>query len=477
LNFEACDWETVVSLNGKQLGGHKGGYDSFTFDITKSLNATGEQELRVEVTDPSDSGDQPSGKQMIQPRLPFFSACSGIWQSVWIEPVPMTSIESLKLVPDIDRGVLEIAAEIHGSESNEVVEAIALAGDGEVSHASASGGQQFALAIPNAKLWSPDDPFLYGLKVTLSRGNEKLDTVTSYFGMRKISIAKDEHGFPRLMLNNRRLFQIGPLDQGYWPEGIYTAPTDEALRFDIETMRRLGFNMCRKHVKIEPERWYYWCDQLGLLVWQDMPNGGGEPRTSKAAPRSPESARQFEEEMKRMVLSRGNHPCIVVWTAFNQGWGQYDTERIVNLIKSWDSSRLVIDASGWNDVGAGDIRSLHLYPGPAEPEHDGKRACVIGECGALGLYVPRHMWFRTGFRNVTMYHNADDLTMGYLALMSRIQEMAEHQGLSGAVITQLTDVESEPDGFMTYDRKVLKIPVETVKQANEKLIRAGSESN
>jgi hypothetical protein len=315
------------------------------------------------------------------------------------------------------------------------------------------------------------------LKVTLLREGQKADEVSSYFGMRKISVAKDENGFPRLMLNNKRLFQLGPLDQGYWPDGLYTAPSDEALRYDIEVMKQLGFNMCRKHVKIEPERWYYWCDKLGLLVWQDMPNGDRPASAQqKEIKRQPESARQFEEELKRMILGRGNHPCIVMWIPFNQGWGQYDTARISALVKQLDPSRLVISASGWHDLGVGDVRALHQYPGPATPVHDGVRPCVLGECGAFALAITNHISGPMGHWNATPMRTADELTERYLSLLSQIQLSAEKKGLSGAVVTQLTDVETEDDGFLTYDRAVIKMPVDKIREANERAIRAGSHS-
>lgn len=474
LHFEAVDWETKVWLNEKEQGTHRGGYDRFSFDITDALKSDGEQELIVSVLDPTDGGYQPRGKQVLHPRDLYYTSCSGIWQTVWLEPVPTTSIESLKVVPDIDAGVLKLVTVAQGETNGVTMEAVALDGTAIVGQGRGSAGQVFQIAIPNSKLWSPSAPFLYDLKVTLMRAGEKVDEVCSYFGMRQIAVAKDESGFPRLVLNHKRLFQLGPLDQGYWPDGIYTAPTDEALRWDIENMKQLGFNMCRKHMKIEPERWYYWCDKLGLLVWQDMPSGD-RPSSfqQKEIQRRPESARQFETELKQMILGRGNHPCIVIWIPFNQGWGQYDTARIVGLIKELDPSRLVIDASGWYDFAVGDVRSLHRYPGPMTPEQDGKRPCVLGECGALGLNLPQHAW-RPAFStwNLTYYNTVEALTTGYETLMSKVQSLVEKNGLSGVVVTEWTDVETQVDGFMTYDREVNKIPKEKVRAINEKVINA-----
>src|ERR1700733_11038668 len=460
LHFEAVDWETTVWVNGQQVGIHRGGYDRFSFDITDALNPDGDQTLTVSVTDPTDTGFQPTGKQMLYPHPPFFSASSGIWQAVWLEPVPATHIESLKMVPDIDKGVLQLTTFVDGTDTNGyTVEATVLNGQKEVGHTTGRVDEAFDLPVPDAKLWSPDHPFLYDLKVTLRHNGRALDLVSSYFGMRKISLAKDTNGYPRLMLNNHQLFELGALDQGYWPDGIYTAPSDDALRYDIEVMKELGFNLCRMHVKVEADRWYYWCDKLGLLVWQDMPNGDrpAGPKETEIQ-RQPASAQEFEEELGRMIVGRGNHPCIVMWIAFNQGWGQYDTVRIADLIKKLDPSRLVIDPTGWYDKGVGDVRSLHAYPGPAEPEHDGRRACVDGECGGLGLAVPGHIWKTLGYDNITYFQTPAALALGYTSLTSKIQNLADKKGLSGAVITELTDVETELAGFMTYDREVIKMP-------------------
>jgi beta-galactosidase/beta-glucuronidase len=473
LHFEAVNWETRTWINGLEKETHKGGYDRFTFDITDALKPEGDQELTVSVSNPAETGFEPRGKQMLNPHAPFYSAASGIWQTVWLEPVPASSIESLKLVPDVDAGTLEVTVFGRGEMSGVTAEVVALDNGREVARVAGQTGEKLELIVPNAKLWSPSAPFLYDLKVTLMRSGERIDEVSSYFGMRKISVAKGPGGFPQLMLNNQRLFQLGPLDQGYWPDGIYTAPTDGAMRNDIEVMKRLGFNMCRKHVKIEPERWYYWCDKLGLLVWQDMPNGDRPASLpQKEIQRQPESARQFEVELRRMIDGRGNHPCIVMWIAFNQGWGQYDTARITSMIKKLDPSRLVIGASGWHDMGVGDVRSLHQYPGPSTPVQDGRRACVQGECGGLGLVVRYHLWGNKGFWDTIYFENAVTLTRGYDGLMSQIQTFEEKNGLAGAVITQLTDVETDLNGFMTYDRAVIKMPEDRIREINERVINA-----
>jgi Glycosyl hydrolases family 2, sugar binding domain/Glycosyl hydrolases family 2/Glycosyl hydrolases family 2, TIM barrel domain len=474
LNFEAVNWEARVWVNGREMGIHRGGYDRFSFDITDALKQVGTQELLISIFDPVDAGYQPRGKQQQHPRDIFYTASSGIWQTVWLEPVAQTSIESLKLVPDIDAELLKVSVIGRGETNGLSAEVTAWDGTNEVGRAAGQIGDKIRVPVRNPKLWSPDSPFLYDLKVTLLRDGKKLDEVSSYFGMRQIAVAKDESGFPRLMLNHRRVFELGPLDQGYWPDGLYTAPSDDALRSDIEEMKRLGFNMCRKHVKIEPERWYYWCDQLGLMVWQDMPSGD-KPASSQhpEIQRLPESAKEFETELKEMIIERGNNPSIVVWIPFNQGWGQYDTVRITHLVKELDPSRLVIDASGWFDMGVGDVRSLHKYFGTAMPEYDGKRACVIGECGAFGLGIPGHMW-RPGISNwnLTKFDTREALTDGYETLMAKIENLEESRGLSGAVITEWSDVETSCDGFVTYDRDEVKMPEARISAANKKVLEA-----
>jgi hypothetical protein len=323
------------------------------------------------------------------------------------------------------------------------------------------------MPIKNARLWSPEDPHLYSVVVNLKLGNRSVDKVESYFGMRKISLGKDEKGFTRLMLNNKPYFQFGPLDQGFWPDGLYTAPTDEALRYDIEMTKKLGFNMARKHVKIEPDRWYYWCDKLGLLVWQDMPSGdkyigGKDPDMT----RSPESAKEFEQELTALVQGRGNHPCIVMWVPYNEGWGQWDTARVVGMIKKLDPSRLVDDASGWTDRGVGDVNDMHKYPGPGSPEPEANRAAVLGEFGGLGLPVRSHTWQgekNWGYRSFT---DAGALTTAYVDLVAKLFPLIEQKGLSAAFYTQTTDVEIEVNGLMTYDRELVKMDLKKVAEAN-----------
>jgi len=387
LHFEAVDWETTVWINGQELGTHRGGYDPITFDITDFLEKRGPQEIVLSVWDPANEGFQPRGKQVKEPGGIWYTSVTGIWRSVWLEPVNQTHIQSFRIVADIDAEEVRIsvscADKTLGYQTEiEVREEGTMKGMGQ-----GVAGEEISILIENPRMWSPDSPFLYDLTIVLkdSQGSE-IDHVESYFGMRKISLGKDDEGVTRLFLNNKPLFMIGPLDQGWWPDGLYTAPTDEALRYDLEITKKLGMNMLRKHVKIEPRRFYYWCDKLGVLIWQDMPNGDAHiGKQAQDIERSTESAWQFELELEGMIQTLFNHPCIAMWVPFNEGWGQYDTARIVERIKELDPTRLVNNASGWADRGVGDVHDIHSYPGPDAPPSELHRAAVLGEFGGLGL--------------------------------------------------------------------------------------------
>ncbi len=459
LHFGAVDWETTVWVNGKQVGTHRGGYDPFTFDITDAVKPNGAQEIVVSVWDPTDAGDQPRGKQVLKPNGIWYTAVTGIWQTVWLEPVPDGGITRLQLTPDIDAGTLQVIVEGLKASDALAVEAVASADGRQVASATGPRGGASKLSIPNAKLWSPESPFVYDLKVTLKRDGQVVDAVKSYFAMRKTSLGKDEKGVLRLCLNNKPLFQYGPLDQGWWPDGLYTAPNDEALKYDIEVTRQLGMNMARKHVKVEPERWYYWCDRLGLLVWQDMPSANNKTTEGK---------KQFEAELARMMEALHNHPCIVMWVPFNEGWGQYDTERVTEMVKKLDPSRLVDNASGWTDRKVGDVHDIHVYPGPGTPPVEPTRAAVLGEFGGLGLPLSGHTWQAQknwGYRSFT---SAESLTSAYLALVQNLRPLIA-DGLSAAVYTQTTDVEIEINGLMTYDRALMKMDAAQVRAASATL--------
>lgn len=464
LHFGAVDFETKVWVNGKEVGQHKGGYDPFTFEVTSALNKSGPNELVLSVWDPTDASPNSRGKQVRKPDQGiFYTATSGIWQTVWLEPVPENHIEGLKLTPDIDAKVLKVV--VSSAAADAVVEVTALDGSRKVGQASGKAGIELRVPIANPKLWSPDDPFLYDLKVTLKSGRKAADSVQSYFGMRKVALGKD-NGVTRIFLNNQPFFMLGPLDQGFWPDGLYTAPTDAALKYDIEATKKLGFNMARKHVKVEPDRWYYWCDKLGLLVWQDMPSGDRfiSPRDPDIK-RTAESAQEFETELKALVQNHWNHPAIVMWVVFNEGWGQYDTPRVTKWVKELDPTRLVNNASGWADRNVGDVNDMHSYPGPGSPKPEETRAAVLGEFGGLGFKVDGHTWAGKtwGYRGM---ESIDKLTSQYVKLLRGVYDLQKNPGLSAAVYTQTTDVEYEGNGLMTYDREIIKMPVEAVANAN-----------
>jgi hypothetical protein len=455
LNFGAVDWRCQVRVNGREIGEHEGGYDAFTFDITDALRTNGVNEILLCVTDPTE-GDQPRGKQSRKPEGIFYTATSGIWQTVWLEPVPEVCIDRLKCTPDVDAKTLRLWVAANDFSGNLQVEAVAFANGQEAGRINGPANADLSLDLTNSHLWSPDDPFLYDLKVTLKDGDKVLDSVSSYFGMRKIALRRDEQGFTRVALNDEFVFEIGTLDQGFWPDGIYTAPTDEALRSDIVFLKKAGFNFTRKHVKVEPDRWYYWCDKLGLLVWQDMPSGNNA---------TVDGRHDFENELFRMVDGLENHPSIITWVLFNEGWGQYDTKSLTEWLKQRDPSRLVDDASGWTDMRAGDLIDMHNYPGPDSPDSEPRRAAVLGEFGGLGLTVPGHTWSQH-FWGYVMLPDAAELVTRYEAMLKEVWKLHNLHGLSAVVYTQTADVETECNGLQTYDRAVAKIDPAILLAAN-----------
>jgi hypothetical protein len=448
LHFGASDWETTVWIDGKQVGGHRGGYDAFRFDITGFVKPGAEHELVVSVWDPTDQGGQPAGKQRLNPRGIFYTPSSGIWQTVWLEPVSSAHVEEFRLTPDPDQGALRLSVKAAGETEKARIHAAAFEKGKKVAEMTGPAGSPLRLSIPHVRLWSPDDPFLYDLKISLLDADGRpVDRIDSYFAMRNIRLGKDEKGVTRLLLNGRFVFQLGPLDQGFWPDGLYTAPTDDALRYDIEMMKKMGFNMVRKHVKVEPARWYSWCDKLGLLVWQDMPSAGNT---------TAEDRNQFEKELERMILGLANHPSIIMWVPFNEGWGQYDSPRITQWIRKLDASRLVDHASGWTDMGVGDVHDIHSYPEPLSPEPEPARAAVLGEFGGLGFNVSGHAWNPEGW-GYDLLPDSESLTQRYENLFLQLYPLIQDPGLSAAVYTQITDIESENNGLMTYDRSIVKI--------------------
>jgi len=479
LHFGAVDWQTKVYVNGNLVGMHTGGYLPFSFDISSSLIQDGEQELRVVVWDPTDKGKQERGKQSLKPRIVFYTAVSGIWQTVWIEPVQETYVKNVRILPDIDESKINIQTEIQGEEDSIRLRIVDPSDKSVVTDIEGTLDEDIQLEFP--KLWSPDSPFLYDLVITVLKNGNVVDEVHSYFAMRKISVEKDADGIPRLALNNDISFQYGPLDQGYWPDGLYTAPTDEALRYDVEIMKELGFNMVRKHVKIEPLRWYYHCDRLGLLVWQDMPNGGSfsvltykfEVQQGRG---NSEVRDQYVKELKEMIDALYNSPSIVMWVPFNEGWGQFDTENIVDMIRKWDSSRLINEASGWFDKGSGDIADAHNYPEPVMPNVEEYRVSILGEFGGLGLLDDPHTWHPNKLFGIKKYYHGfnksldeEELTNKYLNLLQELKEL-NPKGLSAAVYTQLTDIEGEVNGYLTYDREIIKMTKDKLVQVHDELL-------
>lgn len=480
LHFGAVDWRSDIYVNGKKIGRHEGGYDPFTFDMTDALKKGTQQQLTVRVWDPTDDGPQPHGKQVVHPGGIWYTSVTGIWQTVWLETVPGTYIASTKQTPDLDNENIAISASVQNRQPGDELYVSAWKGNEKVAEKTGAD-TSVTLSIPEPETWSPSHPFLYDLKLTVMRKGKPVDEVKSYFAMRKISIAPDAKGIQKMMLNNKFLFEFGPLDQGWWPGGLYTAPTDAALKFDIEKTKEMGFNMIRKHIKVEPARWYYYCDSIGMLVWQDMPSGDlgnhwenrpGVLGRATDRQRTPESEGYYRKEWNAIMDALHNYPCIIVWTPFNEAWGQFKTVEIANWTKQKDPSRLVNSASGGNYYPVGDIEDLHNYPDPAMPRPDifgAKKALVLGEFGGLGLPVRGHTWQEKNWGYQSFKSN-DSLFKRYQSLTVKLEELIK-AGLSAAVYTQTTDVEGEVNGFMTYDRKVIKMPIERLKADNEKLYK------
>jgi len=466
LHFGAVDWACQVWVNGNHVGNHTGGYDPFTFDITDALNA-GDQQLVVKVNDPTDSGTQPRGKQRNKPHGIWYTPVTGIWQTVWLEPVPATHVDSLKIVPNVDRKTLTVTVNHRGPATPSV----RVTAPGLKVSVEGKTGQPLELSLERFQVWCPGNPRLYDLTIELLDKGKSIDGVDSYFAMRKIEVASDTNGIPRILLNGEPLFQYGPLDQGWWPDGLYTAPSDEAMAYDLKITQQLGFNMVRKHVKVEPQRWYWHCDRMGLLVWQDMPNGDAHarwPLDGTEIERTPDSVEQFRRELKALIDTHYNHPSIVVWVPFNEAWGQFQTVKWTKWIEQYDPTRLVISASGGNDFGVGHIHDIHQYPGPEAPPAEVVRAAVLGEFGGLGLPMKGHTWQDEKNWGYRKFETREALQNAYLDLLSQLRPLIESR-LSAAVYTQTTDVEVEVNGLMTYDRRVLKFDADTLAAAHRKL--------
>jgi len=474
LHFGAIDWESTIFINNKEIGTHKGGYSSFYFDISDYIETEKDNDLTISVWDPTNKRTQERGKQVLNPGGIYYSAVSGIWQTVWLEPVSKTFIRYIQIIPYIDEETLTLSFDVDNLQANDYFHIEVRDIDNLVVSFQQEFNPNIQLKIPSPKLWTPKDPFLYNLTIKLVRNNIIIDEIESYFGMRKIELGEPKNGVRQIELNNKPIFQYGTLDQGYWPDGLYTAPTDEALRYDIEITKKLGFNMIRKHVKIEPARWYYYCDTIGILVWQDMPNGGKvmldpvkELEESRYNNREEQEKLYFYNELENMIKQLFNSPSVVVWVPFNEGWGQFDTEFVVERIKKLDFTRLIDNASGWFDQGVGDIYDCHNYPRPKMPDLKkvGDRAAVVGEFGGLGLEVQNHMW---NIGSKFVYRNYDDpnkMLAKYRQLISTLKKLLEG-GLTAAIYTQITDVEGEVNGLLTYDRKMIKMDKNQLKELN-----------
>ena len=472
LHFGAVDRLTSVFVNGKRVGTHTGGYDAFNMDITEFLKS-GENVLVVGAYDPND-GKAACGKNGSRGDYVY---TSGIWQTVWLEPVEKQYISALKLIPDVKNSRLELIVE--ANQAGLQVKAVADDGTSQISEAVGSSNKRFYLPVKNPRLWNTDDPFLYGLKLQLKNAKGKVvDEVDSYFGMRSVSMEMVD-SVMRPMINGEFVFQIGLLDQGYWPDGAFTAPTEEALLYDIELAKRTGFNVIRKHIKVEPQRWYYHCDRLGLLVWQDMPNLWEPDDVDSLAVRQ-----QFRDELKVMIDQHLSSPSIVMWVPFNENWGAFEVTDITNWVKNYDKTRLVNGNSGFNyapgyrkaygDPGNGDFVDRHHYgkiTPKALPKPDGKRAASLGEFGGKGLFVRGHMW---PVRNdaYEMMINKEQLSDTYVWMLNELEQMIKYFGLSTAIYTQTTDVEHEVNGLVTYDRQVEKMDFKKVKDINQAVIQS-----
>ena len=511
LHFGAVDWKTEVFVNGYAAGIHTGGFDPFSFDITPYLKKSGQQTLRVKVQDATDNSFQPRGKQCLINTRIWYTPVSGIWQTVWIEPVPLSHIDGYYTENDIDNGSVTVFVDADVAEKDVLTVSLFEGGEGYSAENPASGAAiakaeakdgKAVISVPDMKLWSPDSPYLYGLKIEITRDGKVIDSIDGYTAIREISVCEDKglHSYKRMALNGEPLFQFGPLDQGWWPDGLYTAPSDEALKFDIVKTKELGFNMIRKHIKVEPARWYYWCDVLGIMVWQDMPCCGDYVIDIQGEARDPEIVEaqtniwsfgsllggtdcdvpqvwkdNFRKEWEAIMKSLRGFQCIVVWVPFNEAWGQFDTPEIVSLTRSIDSTRLINEASGGNFSLSGDIIDIHNYPAPTQKFFERKFINVVGEYGGIGYVVPGHTWNiseKWGYEGVKS--SSEELMSQYEVYLEELKTLIK-VGYAAAVYTQTTDVEGEVNGLITYDRAVIKVDTDRIAKGNRAVITSMNE--
>jgi len=484
LHFGAVDQCAVVYVNGKKQGKHVGGYLPFSFDVTDALQEE-RNILTIKVKDYSDTYYYSRGKQKLENGGMFYTAQSGIWQTVWMEKVPEYHIKDLKITPLYDQSSVMIQLKDAAGRKDIDYDVTVTARTMWPLKTAGRTGRPCMVRIPHMRNWSPEDPFLYDVHIKM--GN---DSVESYFAMRKIEVKNDKNGIPRIFLNNKPYFQKGVLDQGYWPDGLYTPPCDEAMIYDIQKMKDLGFNMIRKHIKIEPQRWYYHCDRIGMLVWQDMVNGGREykswyvtwlatamegthirakdTRLHLMGRQDPTGQKQFESEMKETIRRLYNHPSVVTWVIFNEGWGQFKTRKMTDIALAEDHTRLIDSASGWFDQGCGDIKSIHDYFFPLNitPE---KRVTALTEFGGYSLQIPKYSMYEKDIYGYKIFKRKKDLSRAYEKLIKKLVIPNISRGLSATVYTQLSDIEEEVNGILSYDRKIVKIDENVVREWNEKL--------
>jgi len=476
LHFEASDWKTEVYVNDILIGSHTGGYTPFSFNITPFLQKSGSQKLVVKIWDPTEKGTQPVGKQNTNNHLIWYTPVSGIWQTVWIEPVPEQHITYLNTQANIDDETFTIHVKSENT-ANCYIEVIVKDGNAFVSSGKAVSGEAIVVPVKTPKLWDIEHPFLYSLDIILYNNGRETDRVHSYAAMRKIGQKRDENGIMRIQLNNKNIFPIGPLDQGWWPDGLYTPPSNEAMIYDLKKTKEWGFNMIRKHMKVEPARWYNYCDKIGLLVFQDMPSGDAYPKWETnvynggdEVKRTPESAENYRKEWKDIMDHLMPYPCIAVWTPFNEAWGQFNTETIAGWTQKKDPTRLVDPASGGNHRACGDILDIHHYPEPAMPLFDLQRINIIGEFGGILLTIGDHLWKadQKQYWDNKAHKTIDEITNIYASYLESLKNLIP-KGLSAAVYTQTTDCEVEVNGLMTYDRKLIKMNEDSLKKSTNEL--------
>ncbi len=487
LHFEAIDYESEIYINGIFVGRNRGGYLPFSFDISSYLTI-GKNKLLIGVTDPTDTGFQERGKQVLNPKGIWYTATSGIWQTVWMENLNPIHFDTIKIITDIDKGVVRINPIVRTTEN--ITCKISIQDQKKlVADLSVKPNHFTEITLKNCKLWSPESPFLYLMTLKLYVGENNVDNVKSYFGMRKIAIEKDNYGYPRIFLNNKPYFQVGILDQGYFPDGLLTPPTDQAMIDDILIMKDLGFNMLRKHIKIESQRYYYHCDRLGMLVWQDMPSGGegyignimafvlpnigihiNDKKYRLFHRQNLKGRQEFESNLNSMISHLFNHPSICCWVPFNEGWGQFDAKRIAENIKKYDPSRLVDHASGWHDQKGIDFNSVHRYILDIKlPKKNMNRPFVLSEFGGYSQVISSHVWDEKNSFGYKMFETKNSLSDAYEMLIREQVIPLIQRGLSATVYTQLSDVELEVNGVLTYDREIVKFEKFMMRSLNEQI--------